>query len=263
MLIVHGADTNIISSKDGMAPLHICTRRGDNISLDLLLAANTNTTLKSRDGHTALDIAKTKGYEDVYSRLMRQRRSISTIQLQRKPNSVNHLGLPSGNASNRSIGTLANNVLTSDIRIHFVGPSHESVSELLSSDDSKVEASSSFPLAHSTNSNNYNSSSSSNRRPDLTPVFNPRLLESKGADRTSLSSRAGSGGAAVSSAESSSLKSSGGPGEYSIIGQGLPVVDETTTALKKILDSERSMRKALESKVRHNITSHVWACIRY
>lgn len=104
ILIVHGADTNIISSKDGMAPLHICTRRGDNVSLDLLLAANTNTTLKSRDGHTALDIAKTKGYEDVYSRLMRQRRSISTIQLQRKPNSVNHLGLPSGNGGNRSIG---------------------------------------------------------------------------------------------------------------------------------------------------------------
>ena len=116
-LLVHGADSNIISTKDGMAALHICSKRGDNISLDLLLAANTNPTLKTRDGQTALDIAKTKGFEDIYSRLMRQRRSVPTIQLQRRPNTVNHLGLPSGSANNavptgnsRSMGATANGV---------------------------------------------------------------------------------------------------------------------------------------------------------
>ena len=241
-----------------MAPLHICTRRGDNVSLDLLLAANTNTTVKSRDGHTALDIAKTKGYEDVYSRLMRQRRSISTIQLQRKPNSVNHLGLPSGSGSNRSIGTFKYRIMSctaiSILKLLCCsGPSQETVSEMFSGEDSNLEASS-FPLGNNNNSSSSSSSSSSsisNRRPDLTPVFNPRLLESKGTDRSSLGSRAGAGSAATSSsAESSNMKNSGGPGEYSIIGQGLPAVDETTTALKKILDTERTLRKALESKVR-------------
>lgn len=125
------------------------------------------------------------------------------------------------------------------------------MSEMLSSEDSKFETSN-FPLSNNSSSSS-SSSSNSNRRPDLTPVFNPRLLESKSGDRSSLGSRAGGGSSATttsSSTESSNSKHSGGPGEYSIIGQGLPAVDEATTALKKILDTERAMRKALESKVR-------------
>jgi ankyrin repeat protein len=69
-----------------MVPLHICARRGDRATLDLLLAANTLTTIKTKDGLTALDIAKSKGFEDIYARLMRQRSSIPTMQINRRLN---------------------------------------------------------------------------------------------------------------------------------------------------------------------------------
>ena len=64
-------------------------------------------------------------------------------------------------------------------------------------------------------------------------------------------------------AEVANLKNSGGPVEpveYSIIGQDLPAVDETTAALKKFLNIERARRLALESEVRFNL--YVLICAR-
>ena len=49
------------------------------------------------------------------------------------------------------------------------------------------------------------------------------------------------------------LTISGGLGEPSVLSRGLPAMDETITALKKILNSERERRKALESEVRPNV----------
>ena len=75
-MLAHGADANI-AGNDSYAPIHICARRGDTNSLDLLLDANTNTLLKTKNGQTALDIAKEKGHEGIYSRIMRQRSTLN------------------------------------------------------------------------------------------------------------------------------------------------------------------------------------------
>ena len=58
-LQAHGADANMVG-EDSFGPIHICSRRGDSKSLDILLDANTSINLKTRDGQTALDIAKAK-----------------------------------------------------------------------------------------------------------------------------------------------------------------------------------------------------------
>eukprot|EP01035_Chromulina_nebulosa_P024908 gene24908-32460_t len=57
----------------------------------------------------------------------------------------------------------------------------------------------------------------------------------------------------VETADAANLKISGGPdepGEYSFIGHDVPAVDETTAALKKILNVERARRLALESEMK-------------
>ena len=58
---------------DSLTPLHIATRRGDAESVNILLNANTSTTLTTKDGQTALDIARAKGFESIYTRLMEKR----------------------------------------------------------------------------------------------------------------------------------------------------------------------------------------------
>jgi hypothetical protein len=58
-------------------PLHIATRRGDASSVELLLNANTDRSARTRDGQTALDIARAKGYENIYARLMEKRTGIT------------------------------------------------------------------------------------------------------------------------------------------------------------------------------------------
>lgn len=72
LLLARGADCDI-RGNDSYAPVHICTRRGDNESLFALLEANCNTASTNSEGQTALDIAKLKGYTDIYSALMGNR----------------------------------------------------------------------------------------------------------------------------------------------------------------------------------------------
>src|SRR4051812_14263017 len=61
VLLVHGANTNIVDN-DYYSPLHICARRGDLNSLELLLEQSNSIdrSLKTKRGQTALDIAKEK-----------------------------------------------------------------------------------------------------------------------------------------------------------------------------------------------------------
>mmetsp|Transcript_7461 Transcript_7461/g.16600 ORF Transcript_7461/g.16600 Transcript_7461/m.16600 type:complete len:423 (-) Transcript_7461:526-1794(-) len=75
LLLAHGADSNTTGA-DWLAPLHICTKRGDAASVDALLNASTSTTLRTKEGQTALDIARAKGYESIYARLMGKRSTI-------------------------------------------------------------------------------------------------------------------------------------------------------------------------------------------
>jgi hypothetical protein len=72
LLLARGADCDI-RGHDSYAPIHICTRRGDNESLIALLEANCNIAATNNEGQTALDIAKLKGFTDIYSALMGNR----------------------------------------------------------------------------------------------------------------------------------------------------------------------------------------------
>ena len=47
-------------------PLHICCERGDVVSTNLLLqTSKCNMNLKSREGLTAMDLAKARGHKTV------------------------------------------------------------------------------------------------------------------------------------------------------------------------------------------------------
>lgn len=76
LLLAHGADSNICGT-DSFTPLHVSTRRGDAESVNVLLNANTSTTARTKEGQTALDIARAKGYESIYARLMEKRSGVS------------------------------------------------------------------------------------------------------------------------------------------------------------------------------------------
>jgi ankyrin repeat protein len=65
---VHGANVNI-TGKDSLTPLHVCCTRGDYKALNVLLQSRPSLTQRTKDGKTALEIAETKGFEDICSRL--------------------------------------------------------------------------------------------------------------------------------------------------------------------------------------------------
>lgn len=67
-LLVHGANVNAIG-KDSLSALHVCCLRGDCKALNVLLQSRPSLTLRTKDGKTALEIAETKGFEDVCARL--------------------------------------------------------------------------------------------------------------------------------------------------------------------------------------------------
>lgn len=67
-LLVHGANVNV-TGKDSLTPLHICCSGGDYKTLNVLLQARPSLTARTSSGKTALEIAETKGFEDICSRL--------------------------------------------------------------------------------------------------------------------------------------------------------------------------------------------------
>lgn len=77
ILLSHGANINAISNSDGMGPIHICSSRGDLDMLNLILEANANVSLRTRNGLTAVDIAKEYGQDAIYGRLMQPRRNLA------------------------------------------------------------------------------------------------------------------------------------------------------------------------------------------
>lgn len=69
LLLEYHADVNLLNS-DGYAAIHICVKRNDIKGLDILLQqSNIIIDLKTKDGLTALDIAKQKKYNEIIHRL--------------------------------------------------------------------------------------------------------------------------------------------------------------------------------------------------
>lgn len=84
-MIAHGADVNAVG-RDSYCGLHISAKRGDYDCLSALLDCNASTSIKTNEGQTAIDIATSKGNEDIYNRLMNHR---PLLQLHPGNNSLN------------------------------------------------------------------------------------------------------------------------------------------------------------------------------
>ena len=77
LLLVHGADVNVIAASDSLNPVEICCKAGDHATLNVILSANPVLAHTTKDGKTAYDIAKERGFEDICQRLSQLTRSES------------------------------------------------------------------------------------------------------------------------------------------------------------------------------------------
>lgn len=119
LLLAYGADVNICGN-DSLYPIHVCVQRGDYEMLNVILESNVNTIMKTRDGYTALDIARMKGYDDICSRLIQPRRSIALPSL-----SPPNFALNTNNAN-----TTTNVVNNSHNNLNIVDTSRQNNNEL-------------------------------------------------------------------------------------------------------------------------------------
>jgi len=119
LLLINGANVDDVGL-DSYSPLHICCRKGDFNMLNILLQSNPSTSLKTKDGKTALDIAKDKGYEDIYNRLLQHTQFMSTssyvtsqLEQQRKQRNENRISSSFVSNSFPDIPSRPHNILPS------------------------------------------------------------------------------------------------------------------------------------------------------
>jgi hypothetical protein len=53
--------------------MHVASRRGDYETVNILLQANASIISRNKDGMTALEIAKSKGFDEIYERILQQK----------------------------------------------------------------------------------------------------------------------------------------------------------------------------------------------
>eukprot|EP01038_Epipyxis_sp_PR26KG_P010099 gene10099-13575_t len=100
LLLAHGADGNAVGS-DSLAPIHICAKRGDADGLVVLLSdPKISTIIKTKDNQTALDIARSKGNEKIYSLLMRPNNMLNSSSVEIIPTGSNKNNIISNNRTN-------------------------------------------------------------------------------------------------------------------------------------------------------------------
>ncbi len=238
LLLAHGADSNL-TGVDSLAAVHICAKRGDSQTLDALLEANTNPSLKTRDGQTALDIAKAKGHEMIYSRLMRQR---STLPLPRSVGS-------GGNASSAGSNPLS---------IPIVSPTSPSPASLPSVIPPIGSLSLSAPSPRAADREGLSSGSGSRREREGNRTNNRTNNTGTNSQTTSSngrSDRKDNEGRPPMSISGNTPSSSSSQQSYALMGQS-PVNpsssfedDQQIIALRRILDAEKVNRNILEAKV--------------
>lgn len=218
-LVAHGADCNATGA-DSLTPLHICSKRGDSSTLDVLMDGHISTAAKTKDGMTALDIAKAKGYENIYGILMRQRR-----------------GLPRGNPMASSISTVS----------------------------SRSQAAAASTTAATGAAGAAAAPSSRSASPGTDPIPNgamPPPSKKKSAvakiqDSTILDSmyntKQKEDGATTSASVSKLPTTTTTTQPYSLIGGNSSFAampnDETTIALRSILEQEKQVRNKVEAKL--------------
>lgn len=253
--MAHGADANL-AGRDSLTPLHICTRRGDVEGVNALLDACISTAAKTADGLTALDIAKNKGYESIYARLMESRIS----GLRRLPSSSNQTAALIDNIRNE---------------LPSVSNGSGSMPRQVGSSRRKSELNRLIDAAHATNDRDItasmqqlqqlsrlitNPAGANAAATSATAVAMPpamRSQRSSNLERQQSEQRASSN----SSNSNSNNKNASRDGGYSIINQpasssssniGHSADSAALAALQRILDEERAVRTKLEQKVYSN-----------
>jgi ankyrin repeat protein len=68
LLLAAGADPNALQ-RHGWTPLHAAAQNGDIRSLEALLGAGADPSLRNEEGHSAADIARAAGHDELASRL--------------------------------------------------------------------------------------------------------------------------------------------------------------------------------------------------
>ncbi|HEX3427537.1 MAG TPA: ankyrin repeat domain-containing protein [Candidatus Limnocylindrales bacterium] len=68
LLLAAGADPNALQ-RHGWTPIHAAAQNGDIRSLEALLGAGADPSLRNEEGHSAADIARAAGHDELASRL--------------------------------------------------------------------------------------------------------------------------------------------------------------------------------------------------
>eukprot|EP01039_Chlorochromonas_danica_P011021 gene11019-12269_t len=224
LLLAYGADSNLVGT-DSLSPLHIAATRGDVETLDKLLESNAVTTTKTKEGLTALDIAKAKGHENIYARLMRSRRPLPANNQSRALNSRGIIADPIPGISGREN-------LPSISNIQSGLTNHASRNNLVESAADTIQQVPPRPVGENVNVNASSSRKKADRRSQLEEDLS-RMMSS-----TSISGK------------NTTQSESSGRG-YSIMGDSSSIgtSSEETVALRKLLETEISKRKAFEAKL--------------
>ncbi len=256
-LVSHGADVNC-PGKDLMNPLHICARRGDAATLEVLMsagAANLSTMAKNKEGQTALDIAKAKGYDNVYAILMRQRRGLPPQPTrQANPRELDNNNSSSSRSTTGSGGGRNNAATSSNGASLLAQPPlvqqqqnmDLDAAALLLTTPNGAPGPAALPPANSSSSRS--SSSYGSKKSKIKDSAALDSLYNSKVDRPSSSAAARS---SAYSADSGSGDSNTTGAPYTLIGGSNYKGDnnETTIALKSILDQEQQARNKVEAKV--------------
>lgn len=285
LLLAHGADSNI-SGADSFTPLHVSTRRGDAESVNVLLNANTSTIARTKEGQTALDIARAKGYESIYARLMEKRSGIVRPQLGAEAliNSVRNelpsLTRPDSAGNNGSIAPASRKLQSLSRLIHQEtsvenerdrndssatgtrrrrNEKQNMTSASIDGDVSTGAWAGVETIADSSSNRSVNIPLVPERREDISiggrSSFDSPKNSNKPGERDAKASAAMTSVTVENKRNNSPYGSK--TASYSIIGsagsgqQQTAVGDDTATiALRKILDQEKAARKQLEIKVK-------------
>lgn len=245
ILLALGADPNLCGN-DSLAPIHVCAKRGDGSSLDVLLdSASTITTVKTKNGQTALDIAKEKGYEQIYSRLMRQRRPLSRqnnqLVQQTQERVLNERPIVSTRGELPSLSLVPpspsnpnnNNNNSNTRRKQAVDRVMEHVSKEISNDmlDQRIPPSTTSARNTSNNTTRDNKPANNSPNAKTTTITN--------------TSNSGNGGYSIITQNQPPGYVYGTPTN----GAGLSDEQQQIIALRKVLENEREDKKLFESKV--------------
>jgi hypothetical protein len=207
-----------MSGNDSFAPLHICARRGDLESLNLLLDANASIILKTKSGQTATDIAQSKGYEDLYARLMQTRQQLPVIRVvDNINNNLNNLNQQQNQKILRKKTTIKDQI---------------NLNRLNDSDFININS----------NSNNKNLIANEDTLDQESPNNKIKLL--KDLNNFSLKKQ-------TINTDTNKINLNSNLNSYSIIGQNSNsnFNDENIVGLKKVLDQEKKNKYLLEEKV--------------